>query len=170
MTTATLTDSTPAHATEIINKYVPWSMGAGLVPVPVLDIVALTGIQVKMLSDLSTAYGVEFSENRIKSIVLSLLSSLGTTALAFGALGSTIKAIPGLGTWLGVATLPVFAGATTYALGKVFMQHFESGGTFLNFDTLKAKKAFVETFEEGKREVVAASKKVDAKLSKALDV
>ena len=28
-------------------------------------------------------------------------------------------------------SMPVFAGATTLAIGKIFMPHFESGRTFL---------------------------------------
>ena len=170
MTTATLSVSKQSEAEQIVNSYIPWSMGAGLVPVPIADVAALTGVQVKMLADLSKHYGVEFSENRGKSIVFSLLGSLGTTSLAFGTVGSLVKGIPGLGTWLGAATLPVFGAAVTFATGKVFIQHFESGGTFLNFDGLKAKELFAETFEEGKREATAMGKKVNAKLSKTLDI
>lgn len=170
MSTATLSVSKQSQAEEIVNNYIPWSMGAGLIPVPLADVAALTGIQVKMLADLSKHYGVEFSENRGKSIVLSLLGSLGTTTLALGTVGSIVKAIPGIGTWVGAVTLPVFGAAVTYAIGKVFIQHFESGGTFLNFDGMKAKKAFAETFEEGKKEATAMGKKVDTKLSKTLDI
>jgi uncharacterized protein (DUF697 family) len=167
MTTATLNESKQAQAEAIINKYVPWSMGAGFVPVPLLDVVALTGIQVKMLAEISALYGVQFAENRGKSIVVSLLGGLGSTGLAAGALGSLVKAIPGVGMWVGAATLPVLGGAVTFAVGKVFIQHFESGGTFLNFDSMQARKAFAERFEEGKKEAVALGQKVDAKLTKA---
>jgi len=167
MSTATLSLSKSAQAEAIINKYVPWSMGAGFIPVPLVDVVALTGIQVKMLADISAVYGVEFSENRGKSIVISLLGGLGSTSLAAGAVGSLVKSIPGVGLWLGAATLPVIAGAITFAVGKVFIQHFESGGTFLNFSSMEAKKLFAEKFEEGKKEVVSIAKKADAKLSKA---
>jgi uncharacterized protein (DUF697 family) len=167
MTTVTLTDSKQAQAEAIINKYVPWSMGAGFVPVPLLDVVALTGIQLKMLSEISALYGVQFSENRGKSIVVSLLGGLGSKGLATGVFGSLIKAIPGVGMWLGAATLPVIGGAITFAVGKIFVQHFESGGTFLNFNSMQARKAFAEKFEEGKKEAVALRQKVDAKLTKA---
>jgi len=170
MSTATLPASKQSAAEEIVNNYIPWSMGAGLIPVPIADLAALTGIQVKMLSELSKHYGVEFSENRGKSIVLSLLGSLGATTLALGTVGSMVKGIPGIGTFLGAATLPVFGAAVTYAIGKVFIQHFESGGTFLNFDGMQAKKDFAETFEAGKKEATAIAKKVDAKISTTLDI
>ena len=43
---------------------------------------------------------------------------------------------------------------STWALGKVFIQHFESGGTFLDFDPEEVKEYFKAQFEEG-REVAA---------------
>jgi hypothetical protein len=42
----------------------------------------------------------------------------------------------------------VLAGASTYALGKVFQYHFENGGTIYNFDVDKMKKKGVITEEE----------------------
>ena len=42
-------------------------------------------------------------------------------------------------------------GATTYAVGKVFIEHFESGGTFLDFDPEKMRDHFQELYEEGKQ-------------------
>jgi len=33
-----------------------------------------------------------------------------------------------------------FSGAYAWALGKVFIQHFQSGGTFLDFDAEKVKE------------------------------
>jgi len=37
----------------------------------------------------------------------------------------------------------------TYGIGKVFVQHFESGGTFLNFDAQKTKDYFKSQFKVG---------------------
>ena len=44
-------------------------------------------------------------------------------------------------------SMPVFAGATTLAIGKIFMQHFESGGTFLDFEPAKVRAYFRQEFE-----------------------
>ena len=46
--------------------------------------------------------------------------------------------------------MPAAAGASTYAVGQVFIQHFESGGTFLDFDPDKVKAYFAEQVEKGK--------------------
>jgi hypothetical protein len=36
-------------------------------------------------------------------------------------------------------------------LGKVFIQHFESGGTFLTFDPKTARAQFAKFQEEGRK-------------------
>ncbi len=170
MSTETTIASPKAEAQEIVNKYVPWSMGAGFVPVPLVDVAALTGVQLKMIAEISAAYGIKFSENRGKSILLSLLGGAGSTTLALGTLGSLVKSIPGLGTWLGAGTLPVIGGAATFAVGKVFIQHFESGGTFLNFDSMAAKQQFSDALKEGMDDLKSTAKKVDSKISSTLDI
>ncbi len=169
MTTESIATSKQAEAETIANKYVAWSMGAGLIPVPLADLAAITGVQIKMLSEISKVYGVEFSENRCKSIVFSLLGGLGATAAAASVAGSFAKLIPGFGTLFGIATLPVLSGAITYAVGKVFVQHYESGGTFLTFDCAATRDAFVKEFETGKSKVVAIANKVDDKLDSFSD-
>ena len=45
--------------------------------------------------------------------------------------------------------MPILAGATTYAVGKVFTQHFATGGTFLNFDPETVREYYYEMFKEG---------------------
>ena len=45
--------------------------------------------------------------------------------------------------------MTILAGATTYAVGKVFIQHFESGGTFLNFNPDSVKEYYETMFKEG---------------------
>jgi uncharacterized protein (DUF697 family) len=137
----------------IVNRYVMWSMGAGFLPFPFVDLAAVTGIQLRMLGQLAEAHGVPFSQNRAKAAVGSLLGSVVPSTLGQGAVGSIIKAIPLLGPIAGIFTMPAFYGASTYAVGKIFAQHFASGGTFLDFDPSKNRKAFAEQLEEGKQVV-----------------
>ena len=63
---------------------------------------------------------------------------------------SGVKAIPVLGSFIGGFTTSLTGAAATYALGKVFTQHFDQGGTLLNFDPVESRKYFQEAFEEGK--------------------
>ncbi len=153
-------------AKHIVQRYIYWSMGAGLIPVPFVDLAAVFGIQVKMLYDLSKEYELAFSKSRVKSLVSSLVGGAVPTAaggaLSTLAFGSLAKTLPYIGTMVGVVTVPVFCGASTYALGRVFTQHFASGGTFLDFDPAAVREYYRTQFEAGKlvaREMAAEMKK-----------
>lgn len=147
--------ATPAQtnlelSNDLVKKYMWWSMGAGLIPVPFVDLAAVSGVQLKMLKDMSEIYGLKFSENKGKSIVSALLGSIVPNSLARGGVGSLLKMLPIVGTVMGGISMSLFSGASTYAIGKAFVQHFESGGTFLDFDPVKVKEYFFSKFEEGK--------------------
>ncbi len=135
------------HADTIVRNHVIWSMGAGLIPVLIADIFAVSALQLDMIRQLCKVYDIDFEETRGKAIVTSLTSS---TLARLGA-RSLVKLIPGIGSYLGGATVSVFAGASTYALGEVFKAHFESGGTILDFDPERVKKYYAEKFEKGKK-------------------
>ncbi|MCB0662023.1 MAG: DUF697 domain-containing protein [Saprospiraceae bacterium] len=141
------TDGKASHADTIVRNHVIWSMGAGMIPVLVADIFAVSAIQLDMIRQMSKVYDVEFNELQGKAIVTALTSS----TLARVAAGSVVKLIPGLGSIIGGVTVSVFAGASTYALGEVFKRHFDSGGTILDFDPDRVKKLYKEKFEKGKK-------------------
>jgi hypothetical protein len=74
--------------------------------------------------------------------VSSLVGGVVPTKMGYGVAGSWIKGIPGIGGFLGIFVVPGFAAASTWAVGKVFIQHFASGGTFLDFDPDKVRAHF----------------------------
>ncbi|MDD2764705.1 MAG: YcjF family protein [Opitutaceae bacterium] len=151
-------ETTETRALKLTRRYALWSMGGGLIPVVGLDIAAIITAQIKMLHDMSKIYGVEFKENRAKSIVTSLIGSLGIVPIGTGILFSVIKLLPLVGPLAATVALPVSAGAITYATGKVFITHFESGGTFLDLNPAKMKAAYRKMFEEGKAVMTKKSK------------
>lgn len=138
-----------AQAMKTVKNYMWWSMGAGLIPVPFADLAAVTGVQLKMLSDISKIYEKEFSENKGKTIIAALLGSVIPNSLSKGSVGSLLKMVPVVGALLGGLSMSLFSGASGYALGKVFIQHYESGGTLLTFDPEKVRDYYKEYFKEG---------------------
>lgn len=134
---------------QIIRNHMFVSMGVGLVPVPVLDMVGITGVQLNMLRRLAKLYEVPFSEHKTKNIVTSLIGGGGSLPVA-GMFASLVKMIPVVGQAVGLVSMPISAGAITYAVGKVFHMHFASGGTVLTFDPEKVRGYYVEMLEEGK--------------------
>jgi len=121
-------------------------MGAGFIPVPIADFFAVSAIQLDMIRQLSKVYEINFKETEGKAIITALTGS-GLARLGARA----VKFIPGVGTILGGVTLAALSGGSTYALGEVFKKHFETGGTFLDFDPSRLKKYYDEKFEKGKR-------------------
>jgi uncharacterized protein (DUF697 family) len=134
-----------------VKRYMWWSMGAGLVPLPILDLVAVSGAQLKMLSELSKIYDLPFQQSRVRAVIGSLVGFVVPHALSYGLVGSLVKAIPWGGAIAVAPSMALFSGACTWALGNVFIQHFESGGTFLDFDPDAVKEYFRAQFEEGKK-------------------
>jgi uncharacterized protein (DUF697 family) len=136
-------------ANEIVKKNMYWAAGIELLPFPVFDLAALVAVQMKMIKDISDLYGIPFKKHRGKSFIFSLLGGFNVFSLSWITWYSFRKFIPGVGNLMGLASASAFGGATTYALGKVFIQHFEMGGTLLNFNPDKVRKYFQEQYEQG---------------------
>ena len=123
-------------ASELVDRLSLWSGAAGLIPVPLVDMTTVGGVQLYMLRRLSEIYKVPFSENWGKSILASIVgavipkSAASTTTMG---LSSLMKVLPGIGV-IGTLTMPVVAAAATWVIGKVFIKHFASGGTLLDFN------------------------------------
>jgi uncharacterized protein (DUF697 family) len=149
----------------IIRQNVVWAIGGGVLPFPIFDMVAITVIELKMLKELGDLYEVPFKEDQVKSILVSLVTGLGAPTLGLAATLSVFKAAPVVGYVSAVLSVPVLAAAFTYAVGKIFLQHFASGGTFLDFDPSKVRDHFRREFEEGK--LVAAKTKSEVAAPKA---
>lgn len=137
---------------KIAKGYIYGSMGFGLIPVPVLDFAAISLTQLKMLHSLANHYEISFSKDVGKSLIASLIGGVLPAPLGL-TLASMTKSIPVIGTLLGATSVSLFAGASTYALSRVFIQHFEAGGTFLDFEPETVKEYFAKEFEKGKEVV-----------------
>lgn len=145
------------RAENIVNEHVLWAVGAGLVPIPLVDIAAVTAIQLDMLKQLSTHYGIGYSESEGKAWVSALAGSL---AARIGA--NAVKLIPGIGSILGGVAMSVMSGASTYSIGQVAMSQFRLGRGFSSMDLSAAKRAYEEHLERGKVVATGFSKKKDA--------
>jgi uncharacterized protein (DUF697 family) len=136
-----------ARASEVISSSVKWSIGAGLVPFPVLDLVALGAVQTRMLIDLSEVYGQPFGKEAANTIVSVLLGTLVPGAAAGAVMGSAIKTAPLGGTLAGMVSMSAFGAAATYAVGKVFTRHLAGGGRIGDFSAESIKEELKAEFK-----------------------
>jgi uncharacterized protein (DUF697 family) len=137
-------------ALETVNKWSTWSAAAGFIPMPAVDTVAIGGVQVKMIQALCKVYDVPFKKEAVLAIISAVVGGSVATSLGSAAKGSVAKLIPGIGSIVSSFIQPGVAYGTTYALGRVFIDHFEKEGTLLDFDTSKVKKSFNGYFDNAK--------------------
>nr|VFJ45347.1 MAG: Uncharacterized conserved protein, DUF697 family [Candidatus Kentron sp. FW]VFJ60884.1 MAG: Uncharacterized conserved protein, DUF697 family [Candidatus Kentron sp. FW] len=145
-----------------IHRHVAAAATIGLIPLPLVDMSALIALQINLIRKIAKAYDIPFTKNKAKTIITSLAGAVLPTTLA-PTMASFGKMIPLVGQTAGVVTMPILAGASTYATGRVFALHFESGGTFLNFDPEKAKERYSGLFKKGKDVVSEMKAKEETK-------
>lgn len=145
-TVATVLRQTEAQ--NIVKNNIITSMATGLIPVPLFDIIGLTNIQFHMIQTLAEHYEIP-ADNISRSLVTSLISGTLPVASVLG-IGSLFKSFPGIGTLAGSGSVSIVSGAISYAIGQVFIKHFEQGGTLEDFNPNSAKDYFSEQYSAGK--------------------
>lgn len=140
----------------IIRGHVLWSMGAGLIPIPLFDIAAVTAIQMDALKKLAAEEGVDYTTDGGKQFVTALT---GGTFARLGA--SLVKGIPGVGTVIGGLSMSAMSAASTYAVCQVAITHFRSEKSFVLPDLDDAKQLYEKALEKGKAFVKKLEDEVD---------
>jgi uncharacterized protein (DUF697 family) len=115
------------EAMKIVKRHMLFSGGIGLIPAPFFDQVAIAGVLAKMLNDLSKLYGLKFSDHKIKAIVASVLGGAHSDWITYYIVNYLSKLAPGINAVGNFVTRPIISAAITFAIGKLFVFHFESG-------------------------------------------
>lgn len=138
------------QADNIVRNHSIVSGALGIVPIPPMGVVLITANGLKMVHKLSSIYGVEFNKEIGKSAISSFLAACGTFSISGRLVWGLSTALPVAAPIIGIVTRPLLSTALMYVMGKIFIQHFESGGTFLTFDSEKVREHYAELFAEGK--------------------
>ncbi|HCY85122.1 MAG TPA: hypothetical protein DHV36_08315 [Desulfobacteraceae bacterium] len=118
------------EAAQIIGMYSKIASGSGLLPLPVVDMVAIKTVGVKMLQRLCRHYSVDYDPDQALFIINEL--TRGRKKLLWA--GSLSKIVPILGSAGGGLAVLWRGGRIIYAVGHIMIEHFESGGTLDDFD------------------------------------
>lgn len=136
-----------------IHDHVLYAMGGAAVPVPLIDLAAVTAVQLDLVRDLAAIYGVPYDLRAGRAVITSIV---GASLPRIGA--SVVKALPGAGMLLGAFTQVALSGATTWAVGKVFQHQFAAGATLATLRVERARLLFRDYMGEG-REVAGRLRK-----------
>ncbi len=104
------------QASSFVQRYAMMAGGAGMIPIPFVDLPAVAGLQTKMVYDLAQVYGQAPKAGEF----LKLAGILGASTLGRAALRQVAKVVPWLGSVVGGGS----AYATTYAIGQAACWYF----------------------------------------------
>jgi uncharacterized protein (DUF697 family) len=150
-----------AEVDAIVRKRIYASMALGLAPVPLLDLVGLTAVQIELVHALAKRYEVPFKKNVAKALIGSLVGGVLPVGVA-PLFASLVKVVPVIGLTTGAASMCILGGASTYAVGKIFARHFAAGGTLLDIKAEQVRDSFKEQFDKGKKLVSSMKKDKEA--------
>ena len=126
-------------ADSIITYYALWAAGAGVIPLPFLDVVGIAALQGKMLDDLYKNYykpdparpnePTGFSKKFNKNLLIAVVGSFGPEFLFAGALATAMKFIPIIGALPAGGAVSAIGGLSTFVVGKLVKEDLEKGLT-----------------------------------------
>jgi uncharacterized protein (DUF697 family) len=124
-----------ADAMKIVYKYMAISAGAALVPLAGVDVAVLAGIHVALIKRLCEHYKVDFSEHTARNILIAVVGSVVPGTIGSVAGRKVLSLLPPPARVVGWGLMSASSAVFSYGIGKLFIHHFESGGTLLSFDS-----------------------------------
>ncbi len=121
-----------ARARAIVERHATYSAVGGILPLPIVSVAGITTIIVRMVKMLSNLYGVPFERDRTRAIVAGLVGGATPTGFAVVTTSTLFFVVPS-GALIGSVVSAVTAIACTRSIGRVFIEHFESGATLNDF-------------------------------------
>jgi uncharacterized protein (DUF697 family) len=115
-------------ALAIVDRHAAYSAMGGLLAIPLANAASVTAIIVRMVKTLSRHYGVPFERDRARAIIVALAGGAVPTGLG-AVTASTLFFIMPASALAGIAVSAVTAASCTRGIGRVFVEHFESGAT-----------------------------------------
>lgn len=146
-------------AEAIVKHHMLLAAGAGYIPVPFIDYLGATAVQIKMIQELADLYEDEtHSDKWIRRIVATLTSGFVGRAGGYLLMGG-LKMLPFVGTAVAGTGLAIAHGASTYALGRIVYGHYEHGGTIADLDPSDYVEQFEDLFRSKSKDMAAGTPK-----------
>lgn len=115
-----------SQALKIVERHAVYAAVGGIIPVPIANVASVTAVIVRMVKVLSDLYGIPFERDRARAIVVGFMGGAMPTGLGAVTTSTLGYIVPGSGL-LGLAVSSVTAVACTRSIGRIFVEHFESG-------------------------------------------
>lgn len=127
-----------SRARAIVERHAAYSAVGGIIPLPIVNVASITAVIVRMVKVLSDLYGVPFQRDRARAIVVGLMGGAMPTGLAAVTASTLVYIVPG-SNLIGLAVSSITAIACTRGIGRVFIEHFESGATLHDISAVERR-------------------------------
>jgi uncharacterized protein (DUF697 family) len=118
----------------IVRRYMAMSAGAALIPFSGVDVAALAGIHIALIKELCEHYDIDFTEHTARNVLIGVAGSIvpGTVGSILGR--KILSMLPVANAVFGWVLMSAGSAAFSYGIGRLFIEHFEGGGTLLSLD------------------------------------
>lgn len=124
-------------------------VAAGLGALPVVDLVAVSAVQAKLLHTLALLYGQRWDKSTITEFLGLAGAGIASSYIARLLSRAVVKVIPVWGQTMGALWGASSSGATTYALGKAAIYFFTRRKDGLNVDADTLRQIYAQELERG---------------------
>jgi uncharacterized protein (DUF697 family) len=125
-------------ALTIVNRHAAYAAAGGFIPLPLVNFAGVTAVIVRMVKVLSRHYGVPFQRDRARATVIGLVGGAIPSGAATVTSSALLYVLPP--SVLMAATVSSFAAAAfTHSVGRIFIEHFESGATLDEFPAAETR-------------------------------
>src|SRR6185295_5751684 len=115
-----------SQANSIVERHMAYAAVGGIIPVPIANVASITAVIVRMVKLLSDLYGIPFERDRARAIVVGLMGGAMPTGLGAVTTSTLFYIVPG-SALVGLAVASIAAVACTRSIGRIFVEHFETG-------------------------------------------
>ncbi|ALQ51822.1 YcjF family protein [Nitrosomonas ureae] len=122
---------------------------AGLGALPVVDLVAVSAVQAKLLHSLALLYGQYWDRSTITEFLGLVGAGIASGFLTRMLSRAVVKVIPFWGQTIGAVWGASSSGATTYALGKAAIYFFARRKDGLKVDQKTLRRIYAQELEQG---------------------
>jgi uncharacterized protein (DUF697 family) len=117
-----------SQARKIVERHAAYAAVGGIIPLPIANVASITAVIVRMVKVLSDLYAVPFERDRARAIVIGMMGGAMPTGLAAVTTSTLVYIVPG-SALIGLAVSSIAGVACTRGIGRIFVEHFESGAT-----------------------------------------
>lgn len=113
------------RANEIVREEAYWAIGLGLIPLPLVDVVALTAVEGRMIRRIGEVYGCTFSDSYANNLFVSLLAGIGSTAIGVKFVTDLLSFVPGVNLVASVVGVSITVVPVHFAVGAWLIDSLE---------------------------------------------